>query len=203
MSFKAPYFPKEELRRRAEDFLSQYHPQRTIPVPIEFIIESQFQMDIVPVPGLQAAFDVVAFITKDLREIRVDEYVYLHRPNRYRFSLAHELAHRILHPELWTEFDFQDIQSWKAVIEQSLPEREYGYIEFHANFFAGLILVPAQELRVRFFQCLEQIKQRDLDISDEASGAKEIIEAHIARYFGVSQQVIHRRIEADELWSGI
>ena len=89
MAFKAPYLSKEELRQRAERFLADHHPSRTIPVPIEFIVESRFAMDIVQVPGLQAEFDVVAFVTKDLREIRVDEYIYLNRPNRYRFSLAH------------------------------------------------------------------------------------------------------------------
>ena len=36
-----------------------------------------------------------------MTEIRVDQYVYMNRLNRYRFSLVHELAHRILHPDLW------------------------------------------------------------------------------------------------------
>lgn len=200
MSFKAPYLSKDELRQRAEQFLADHHPGRSIPVPIEFIVESQFGMDIVPVPGLQAGFDVVAFITKDLQEIRVDEYVYMNRLNRYRFSLAHELAHRILHPDLWSEIDFHDIQSWKTVIEQSIPEREYGFIEFHANFFAGLVLVPPPELREQFAQCIDLTKQHGLDVSDEATGAKDIIESHIARNFDVSRDVIHRRVETDGLW---
>jgi len=68
------------------------------------------------VPGLQTGFDVVAFITRDLKEIRVDEYVYLNRIARYRFSLAHELAHRLLHPDLWQQIEFHDIASWKAAI---------------------------------------------------------------------------------------
>ncbi|MDD4788923.1 MAG: hypothetical protein PHO07_17265, partial [Pirellulales bacterium] len=94
MAFKAPYIPKDELRRRAGELLQDHNPAGTIPVPIEFIVESAFGMDIVPMPGLEAGFDTVAFLTKDLREIRVDEYVYFNRLNRYRFSLAHELAHR-------------------------------------------------------------------------------------------------------------
>lgn len=203
MAFKAPYLSKEDLRQRAERFLADHNPSRTIPVPIEFIVESRFDMDIVPVPGLQAEFDVVAFITKDMREIRVDEYVYLNRPNRYRFSLAHELAHRILHPDLWNEIDFDDVQSWKAVIEESIPEREYGFIEFHANCFAGVVLVPPPELRDQFVQCIALTKQHGLDVTDEATGAKDIIESHIARHFEVSRDVVHRRIEADELWDEI
>lgn len=203
MSFKGPYISKDELRLRAEQFLAEHHPQRTIPVPIEWIIESRFGMDIVPVPGLQKAFDVVAFVTKDLREIRVDEYVYSHRPNRYRFSLAHELAHRILHPELWEEFDFRDIHSWKRLVTESLPEREYAFIEFHANFFAGLILVPPEELRAQFNECLDEVRQAGIDPSDEATGARRIIEMRIGRHFQVSSEVVHRRIEADDLWAEV
>jgi Zn-dependent peptidase ImmA (M78 family) len=101
---------------------------------------------------------------------------------------------------LWDEIDFDDVQSWKAVIEEFIPEREYGFIEFHANFFAGLVLVPPPELREWFSRCIELTRQHGLDIADEASGAKEIIESHIARHFEVSRDVIHRRIETDNLW---
>ena len=137
-------------------------------------------------PRIASRLDVVAFITKDMTEIRVDEYVYMNRLTRYRFSLAHELAHRILHPDLWKEIDFDDIQSWKGVTEESIPEREYSFIEFHANVFAGLVLVPSPELRKQFVECIELTKQHGLDASDEATGAKDVIESNIARHFEVS-----------------
>ena len=73
MSFQAAYLSKEDLRKQAEQFLAEYNPKRQIPVPIELIVEARFETDIVPIPGLQVGFDVVAFITKDMREIRVDE----------------------------------------------------------------------------------------------------------------------------------
>ena len=98
---------------------------------------------------------------------------------------------------------FDDIQSWKAVVEESIPEREYSFIEFHANFFASLALVPPLELSEQFIQCIELTKQHGLDASDEATGAKEIIESHIARHFEVSRDVVHRRIEADNLWGEV
>ena len=45
-------------------------------MPIEEIVEFRFDMDIVPEPGLHAHFDIDSYITHDLREIRVDEFVY-------------------------------------------------------------------------------------------------------------------------------
>lgn len=100
MTFRTPFFRYENLRQHAEDFLSEHHPGRQIPVPIEQIIEFRFGIDIVPMPGL-SNFDTVAYISHDLTEIRVDDFVYHHRPNRYRFSLAHELGHRVLHADVY------------------------------------------------------------------------------------------------------
>jgi len=97
MAYKAPYLPYDELRRRAEAFLERHNPNETIPVPIEAIVEFDFGIDIVPTPGLQNAFEIVGYIAKDLQSIYIDSYVFEHREKRYRFSLAHELAHRILH----------------------------------------------------------------------------------------------------------
>jgi hypothetical protein len=73
---KAPYYSYEDLRRKADEFLAKYHPAGTIPVPIEEIIEFQFRIDIVPTPGLHQLLETDGFITSDLREIRVDQFVY-------------------------------------------------------------------------------------------------------------------------------
>jgi len=201
VEFKAPYFSKGELRTRAEEFLAAHNPSGEIPVPIEHIVEMRFGMDIVPVPGLQAGFDIVGFLTNDMQEIRVDEYVYLNRLNRYRFSLAHELAHRILHAELWRQMHFNDIASWKTAVTQSIAEKEYGFVEFHANFFAGLILVPTPDLETEFRQCVAMARQQGLDIHDEATGAQELVESYIGRAFDVSRDVIHKRLETERLWA--
>ncbi|MDZ7618673.1 MAG: ImmA/IrrE family metallo-endopeptidase, partial [Patescibacteria group bacterium] len=197
--FRAPYISRDELRRHATEFLGCHNPAGTIPVPIELIVEQQFGMDIVPIPGLQKHFDTVAFLTSDAREIRVDENVYLNRLSRYRFSLAHELAHRILHARLWQEFSFHDIASWKEAVSQSIPEKEYSYIEFHANTFAGLVLVPSPDLVISFKGCIAMAEKNGLDISDDATGALDLVEDYIGREFQVSAAVVHRRLEAEGL----
>jgi len=198
--FKAPYYSKEVLRGKAAAFLAEHNPDGTIPVDIELIVEAKFGMDIVPIPGLQDRIEAVACITRDLQAILVDEFVYSHRVNRYRFSLAHELAHRLLHREQWQEIQFHDIASWKEAVGRTIPEREYGFVEFHANFFAGLVLVPPANLRTSFDRCVDHAKQQGIDITDEASGAQVIVEGYIAKEFEVSADVVHRRLDADGLW---
>jgi hypothetical protein len=96
-----PILSYRDLRRRAGDFLRTYHPAGTIPVPIEEIVEFRYRMDIIPVPGLQDAFEVDGFISSDLKAITVDASMQKHRQGRYRFTLAHELAHAVLRGFSW------------------------------------------------------------------------------------------------------
>ncbi len=96
-----PILSYRDLRVRAADFLRTHHPQGTIPVPIEEIVEFKYRIDIIPVHGLQQAFEIDGFISSDLKTITVDCFIYEHRPNRYRFTLAHELAHAVLHRKIF------------------------------------------------------------------------------------------------------
>ena len=200
MSFKAPFLRYDDLRQRAEAFLAQYHPTRTIPVPIEHIIDVCFGIDIVPMPGLQNLIDTAACTSHDMRTIFVDEFVYQKRPTRYRFCLAHEVGHRVLHAEIYKQFEFNTIQEWKNIITDIIPEDQYSFLEFHAYSFAGLILVPADILRKTFFDYVEKGQEHGIDFDESETGVRETAEDHLAKIFEVSSDVIHRRIEYDSLW---
>ncbi len=73
---KAPYYSYDDLRRQADKFLAAYHPTGTITVPIEQIVEFQFRIDIVPTAGLHQLLETDGFITSDLREFWVDQFIY-------------------------------------------------------------------------------------------------------------------------------
>lgn len=120
MPIKAPRLPYDRLREIAESFLAEYHARRSLPVPIEEIIEFQFKMDIVPVPGIRGVLEIDAWVSNDLTTIHVDEFVYYKRPNRYRFSLAHELSHRLIHADVFKQLRFKTIAEWRAAID-SIP----------------------------------------------------------------------------------
>ncbi len=200
MTYKAAFLPKEVLREKAAEFLDKSNPKCEIPVPIEKIVEFDFRLDIVPVPGLQDSFDVVAYLTQDRQEIRVDKYVFESRENRYRFSLAHELGHFILHPDLFEHLEFHDITSWKDAITNGISEKEYSFVEYHANCFAGLVLVPPAELEGVLFQCRQKSEKCGLTLDGDDDGVRDIIEGYIACEFLVSAAVVHRRMEFDGLW---
>ena len=57
-----PYLTDAEIRRQAEMFLETYHPSRSLPIPVEEIIEiidRRVSVHITSIPGLEAVFDSV------------------------------------------------------------------------------------------------------------------------------------------------
>lgn len=198
MAIVAPYLPYESLRLLAADFLTRHHQVGDLPVPIEWIVENNFSLDIVPVPGLKDGFDVEAFITKDLTEIRIDETIYQKRPNRYRFSLAHEVAHLELHRDVYTTLNFCDIAEWKKAMT-SIPADQYSWIETQAYNFAGLVLVPPTPLNDIFSDHVERMKKAGVEFDELSASAKKTVFSSIGRAFEVSSEVVEKRIKKDGL----
>ena len=205
--FPLPFLPYDRLRAAADRFLDQYHPSRAIPVPIEQIAEMRLGIDIVPVPGLQQAlqsddFGVVGYITSDLKEIHVDEWIWNNRYNRYRFTIAHEIGHAVLHRELYGGQHFDSVGSWKAFIN-SIPEETHGWYEWQAYAFAGLVLVPEAPLREaaarRLARITDWLKQKNVAIATVSETVWDIVLEQVAGEFEVSIDVIRKRAEKDAL----
>jgi hypothetical protein len=194
-----PFLSYRDLRRRAGDFLRTHHRAATIPVPIEEIVEFQFRIDIIPVPGLQDAFEVDGFIASDLKTITVDAFMQKRRPGRYRFTLAHELAHAVLHRRIFMANRFRSIEEWKR-FQRDMVESDRGWLEYQAYAFAGLVLVPAEPLLVEYQKALRVAARAGLSLQRAGEVARPYIANWLARRFDVSSQVIERRLEKDELW---
>lgn len=194
----APYYSYEDLRRRADEFLAEHHPAGSIPIPIEEIIEFQLGMDIVPIQGLHALIETDGFVTSDLREIWVDEFVYLSRPGRYRFTLAHEVGHKVLHADLFRARRFRSVDGWKAFVN-AIPEKEHSWLEYQAYALAGLVLVPASSLASVATECVEMVRSEGIDSHENWDFAWSRIAAFLAKRFEVSTQVIEKRLQKDGL----
>ncbi|QDV60926.1 ImmA/IrrE family metallo-endopeptidase [Crateriforma conspicua] len=188
-----PFLSYDELKAIAARTLSDSSYADRFPVAIEMIVERGFGMDVVPIRGLQNAFNIDAFISRDLTTISVDEFVLENRFNRYRFTLAHELGHRVLHRDILGAMEFDSIDDWKSQITQ-IPEREYGFLEYQANTFANCLLVPADELDLRFDGVVNQIKAAGLNPSDYPDECLDSICTALGKQFEVSRNVIQNRL---------
>ena len=47
----------------------------------------------------------------------------------------------MLHPDLFEYLHFDNIAAWKTAVTDSIPEKEYRFLEWQANCFAGLIVL--------------------------------------------------------------
>ena len=195
-SSSVPHLSYDQLRRQAEGFLARYHASKRIPIPIEKIVEFELKLDIVPVPGLEEAFEIVGFTSSDLSEITVDEYVYESQANRYRFTLAHEAGHVVLHTDLFKQQRFRRVDDWKDFV-RTFPELDLSRLEWQAHSFAGLVLVPGDALERVIREVIRQVKAQG--VNHERDFANDLVVEVVATRFEVSTEVIQRRLGYDQL----
>ena len=169
-----------------------------MPVPIEAIIEFQFHIDIVPVPGLGQAHEVESAITNDFQTIYVDEYVFKKVPRRYRYSLAHELSHKLIHPEIFAGLRFASLAELKASIT-TIPGDEYNWIEHQAYNLAGLLLVPSPILEAEYTAADTAASNAGISLCDLDAKALKSVCHSIGSKFEVSADVIRKRLKYDKL----
>ena len=198
-----PYLEYEDIRQGANVFLGRYYPAKSIPLPIERIVEQNLQLDIVPIPNLLKDHRVDGFIKSNGREIVIDEFICDRRPARYRFTLAHEVGHLQMHLGLFTKVGIGRVQDWIA-FWNDLSEKSRRYLEWQANAFAGLVLVPGEHLESEIRSWVgkfsrEIIIARNAKISEESieDQLRKAISDQICLRFEVSPEVINRRIDKE------
>lgn len=202
-----PHLSYERIREVAGQFFDQHHPSREIPIPIEEILEFKFGINIIPMPGLQDALEndgieIVGFTSSDLKDITIDEWTWRHQLGRYRFTLAHELGHIILHRHLYEPRQFHTIEEWKKVIND-IPEKDHAWYEWQAHAFAGLVLVPADQLRAvvdKHMKAIIKLLEKDgISPSEAQESIWDRIYDLAAKDFDVSPEVIQRRVTYEKL----
>ncbi len=198
--YKAPYFSYENIRKFSNEFLDKYNSENIIPVPIEEIVEFKFNITVIPTEDLHEKIETDGFISCNLTEIYVDKWVYDNREARTRFTIAHEIGHALLHKELYDNVKFKSLDEWKEIFD-SIPAQQYSYLQLHANNFAGLILVPSNNLQTKFKEAIQMLKDNGFDPNDlyPSNPQFEYLSNWIAKRFNVSPEVIGRRIGKEGL----
>lgn len=199
--FKAPFISAPEIRKAADDFRAKYG-QNKIPVDIEGIIEFDLQIEILPKADVYSNCGTYAFLSDDCKVIRVDREHFFDSYSHpmVRFSLAHEIGHYILHHNLVPLIRPASIVEWKNIVT-TMPEDQYGSMEYHANEFAGRLLVPPNELIQELKQYKNKINAYYEQVPDMMDDIViDYVAVPISRTFKVSEQVIARRIKFEKLW---
>jgi hypothetical protein len=171
-----PFIGNYCIKSKADEFRLKFGCLN-FPVEIESIIEIKLKIKIIPIPDMMAQCGVDAQITSDFSAIYVDRKNYENDTNRFRFSLAHELGHYILHEKFYKNLKITNFADVVNFIEKINAE-EYSHLETQANKFGNYLLLPREELlKVRENIIKEVEKKHDIKNIDEKT-----LNAYLAGY---------------------
>jgi len=206
-NFIAPILSYEDINSSADDFLRQHNQDNSLPVDIERIVEFDLGLDIFPFPHLQNTFDIEGFISGDLSVIYVDEFIYNQRYARYRFTLAHEVGHHVLHSDLITSVHPRNVSEWAEFIKE-VDQDAYDWLEWQAITFAAAVLVPRVTLKEHFYRELTSLQpkidivlSKGLSVESSQDYIVNAIATKLIGIYDVSAGALNKRI-AKELEKG-
>jgi hypothetical protein len=200
--FKAPYNSKERIWQEADRLRAAHPAGRELPVKVLDLAEFDLHLNLIPVDSLREQLDIDALLMGDLKSILVDRRGFMSPRLEYRlrFSVAHEIGHLVLHRDIYAGLRHTTPAEWLDYIS-AIPEVEYGWVEWQAYEFAGRLLVPPEPLHQAFraaVQTSQAAGYTDWLAADEA--ALDYIATRIASKFGVSTEVIAKRLRVEMLW---
>lgn len=182
---KIPYLNKIEIVGKAEEVLEKYGNKK-FPVDVEALCD-RLGINIFPVPNLAKTFHIDAFISADFKTIYVDDREFESESHRYRFSVAHELGHFVLHRKYYPE-GVENLEEWLKISHSIVNN----YAEFQANYFAGSLLLPENEL-ISFLNNAFRGSFVKNYYKASPSELGEIL-LKVRKHFKVSDQVLARRM---------
>ncbi len=200
-NFKAPFISQQQCWSAADQFRQQYWPTAEIPVDVLAMVEFDLNLEIRTISGLKEDADVDALLLGDWKTLIVDQQQYLDDRfiNRLRFSIAHELGHYVLHKAVFANIPRGSADEWIAFM-QEMPDKEYGFLEYHANEFAGRLLVPLIDLKAEFEKAVQEAQQKGMATSKLTDDHLAYLCIPLAKFFAVSEDVIERRLTKEKLW---
>ena len=126
------------------------------------------RVDIIPVPNLREAIGgIEAVHVAGVPSVYVDEEYAETYESRYRFTLAHELGHIVLHTEYLAPLVRAILDQGPSPTSEELRAFNSGLspavrfsCDYQANRFAGCLLMPECHLRNHYKGLLPAIQER-------------------------------------------
>ena len=196
--FKAPILSKRDLEEAANKIRNQHASLAKVPIDVlafaEFDLSLEFEF--APIQHLNQD----AFLRPDRTGILFNSATFKipqYKP-RIRFSAAHELGHFFLHEEVYGKLQFSSVDDWIKFIG-AIPIVEYQWMEFHADEFAGQLLMPSKELQGALEETINDSEKEGL-----FKLGKEFIFNHCCQamkpYFEVSLPAMQTRLRNSVFW---
>lgn len=199
IKFSPKRLSKHHIFEIVEEFRKEHKYARKFPVDVESLIEFELKIEVVPVKNLSSAYDIEAFISRNLQKIFIDDRGYTNSTYvpRQRFTLAEEVGHYVLHKDIYLEgAKYTSENEFVEDITKMDPD-DLDWIEYQARQFAGRLLVPYDELETRVIKGKPLIKEFHERYDGHDDVKEFVIEGFskkICNEFEVSYEVIKFRI---------
>jgi len=196
----------EHVWRKIEELRARYEVLREDRTPLDVFtfLEVDLRLDPIPFDNLTAKYRVEAAIKADFTGIYLDaeQYALMERGpdwklNRLRFTVAHELAHYLLHRDVPQAANFAslpDFARWTG----NYGGRKYT-LEQEANEFAGRLLVPESRLHILYDEFAVAAEKLMPNFTRSESLRDQFAE-RVAPRFGVNAPVVAIRLDRDGIW---
>lgn len=186
-----PTYSVRTIERMAHEFLRErYGTDIPIRIDIDYLVETLPDVTLDYWPALRANHRIDGMIMRDVGSGRlfvyIDEHVADTQPNRYRMTVAEELAHLILHGKLIEQIT--SIDEFKA-LQGHYRAKE---MERNAKRFAAAVLMPADNVLKHatvFYPKLVRVA----GYGNTAAIMKQLV-VMLAREFGVSPRAMEIRV---------
>lgn len=198
-----PVLGWKEIAQQARAFAIEYKlAKRDFPLDVEEIAEFDLGIEIRLCPGVLEDFGSPAQIAPGDKHpiITVDAEQYRQQTSFYRYSVAHEIGHYILHRK-WLEKVWQlisSVEKWKQVI-LTQSEDDYQWMEGQAEEFASYLLAPEEVFEP--FLATQVSKIERIDVPLQSEDILPYLANPIGEFFGMSNSAAQARIRKSSQWN--
>jgi hypothetical protein len=197
-----PILTWKEIAAAAREFSDEKDlVSRSYPLDVEEIAECDLGMEIRLASGVLDEFGSPAQIAPGDGNpfITVDADQYRQQSSFYRYSVAHEIGHHVLHGD-WLAKVWQlvtSVETWKSVIMER-SEDDYQWIEAQADEFASYLLAPEAAFEPFLTEHLEKLDRIEAKLDSE--DVLPYLANPVAGYFGMSASAAQARIRKSDQW---
>ncbi len=152
-----PEYSASVLESKANDILRRCGIKGGF-VDVDFIAEAHLDLEIIDIPNLEALFDTQGILWKTgdgKYKIVIDKHIMDRNPNRYRTTVAEEIAHFVLHKDF-----FENIKDVKDAVNLYREIENHWHADRNAKRFAAALLMPPESLRQDAPKYYKQIVER-------------------------------------------
>lgn len=187
-----PTYSAGELERVADRLLRERsQPEVVIPIDVDLLVEQEPGVILDYRSGLERAFGVVGVVVhypeEEMFAIYIDQEVADHRPNFYRFTLAEEFAHLVIHRSVIQQAKTLDDAVW---LHEWLRYKE---IDRNAKRLAAALLMPPRHV-LKDAADLYQGMVRHVGFENPPAVKKYLVD-QLSRRYQVSREAMGHRLD--------